>query len=451
MEDPPVDSSTNAPPEVESVANTVVEAMTESLDERVSDLSDWLTDRLRAEDFSDEAGMWIVILGTLVAAGLAHLVVRTIIVFIIRRIVAKTRTKWDDFLVERRFFTRIAHLVPAVVVYLSAQLYVAPFFDVDLESVIQRIAIAYMIFTGVLVVCAALNVLSDIYGTFKMAHQNPISGFVQAAKLLVWIVGGVFVVAELTGKNPWSLVAGIGAVTAVVLLIFKDSILGFVASIQIFVNNLVNVGDWIEMPKFGVDGDVMDITLTTIKIRNFDNTISTIPTHAVISESFKNWRGMQESGGRRIKRSVCIDMNSISFCTDEMISRFTKFALLSDYIKQKQLEVVEYNQEYDIDTSEIINGRRLTNVGTFRAYLKEYLIRHEKIHQGMTFLVRQLPPSEKGLPLEIYVFCNDTAWINYEEIQADIFDHVLSVIPEFGLHVFQNPTGNDFQRIGNGP
>lgn len=432
--------------ESDSVVNTVVEAMTESADDWVNDvIYQWLDNNV-----SDVTGMWIVILGTLVAAILVHFLTRTVIVFIIRRIVEKTRTKWDDFLVQRRVFARTAHLAPAIVVYLAATLFLPPFFLMDLESVIQRFAIAYMIFTVVFVVSATFNVLSDIYGTFTVAKHNPISGFVQAAKLLVWVVGGVFMVAELTGWNPSIPVAGIGAATAVVLVIFKDSILGFVASIQIIVNNLVNIGDWIEMPKFDVDGDVTDITLTTIMIRNFDNTISTIPTHAVISESFKNWRGMQESGGRRIKRSVCIDMNSIRFCTDEMIARFTKFALLSDYIKQKQQDVVEYNQKYDIDTSEIINGRRLTNVGTFRAYLKEYLNRHEKIHRGMTFLIRQLPPSERGLPLEIYVFCSDTSWINYEEVQADIFDHILAVIPEFGLNVFQNPTGNDFQRIGSG-
>ena len=237
--------------------------------------------------------------------------------------------------------------------------------------------------------------------------------------------------------------------TAVLLLVFKDSILGLVASIQIFVNDLVRVGDWIEMSAYGVDGDVIAVSLTTIKVQNWDRTIATIPSYSVISESFKNWRGMQDSDGRRIKRSIGIDMNSIHFCTPEQIERFGRFSLLEDYIAAKQQEVTQYNQLHGIDTSEVINGRRLTNLGTFRAYLTEYLRRHSGINNDMTLMVRQLAPSAEGLPIEIYVFSLDKDWVAYEALQADVFDHLLSVVGEFDLRVFQRPTGPDMAGMGS--
>ena len=438
-----------AQPLDETTTESVTESVTESPDMWVADLHDWLASRFFAGELSGLMAKLIVIGGTVVAAGLVLLIARLIIVTIIRKVVSRTRTKWDDFLVERRLFTRIAHLGPAIVVYLAAQLYSPPFFEglFDLEIAVQRLAVGYMIVIGVLVCSAVLNAVSDIYGTLEVSRKNPINGFVQGAKLVVWLIGGVFLAAELTGKDPWGLVAGIGAVTAVVMLVFKDSILGLVASIQIFVNNLVHIGDWIEMPRYGVDGDVVDITLTTVKVKNFDNTFTTIPTYSIISESFKNWRGMQESGGRRIKRAVHIDMNSIRFCDADMLQRFEKFAFLSDYIQTKQQELADYNQQQDFDTSVTINGRRLTNIGTFRAYLKAYLNHHAKIHKHMTFLIRQLPPSDKGLPIEVYVFCKDIRWVIYEETQGDIFDHILAVVPEFDLRMYQNPTGNDFQRL----
>ena len=238
-----------------------------------------------------------------------------------------------------------------------------------------------------------------------------------------------------------------GAMTAILLLVFKDSILGLVASIQLTSNDMVRIGDWIEMPKYGADGDVIDVTLHTVKVQNWDKTITTIPSYALISDSFKNWRGMAESGGRRIKRAIYIDLTSIKFCTSEMLDRFEKFQLITDYIRTRKAEITEYNQEHQVDTSELINGRNLTNVGTFRAYLVAYLHHHPKIHQDLTFLIRHLPPGEQGLPIEIYVFSNDQVWANYEAIQADIFDHIFSVVPMFDLRLFQNPTGADFQQF----
>jgi miniconductance mechanosensitive channel len=241
--------------------------------------------------------------------------------------------------------------------------------------------------------------------------------------------------------------SGLGAMTAVLLLIFKDTILSFIASLQITFNDLFRIGDWLEIPDFGADGDVIDIALHTVQIQNWDKTISVIPTHKLIDGTFKNWRGMQESGGRRIKRSVLIDISSIKFCDEEMIKKYKKYQILRNYVEQKEKEIEQYNQEYNIDTSELINGRRMTNIGTFRAYVEEYLKRNTNINKDLTFLVRQLAPGHQGLPIEIYVFTNDTRWAFYEKIQADIFDHILAIVPEFDLRIFQAPTGYNLESI----
>jgi len=248
-------------------------------------------------------------------------------------------------------------------------------------------------------------------------------------------------------KTPIFLLSGVGALAAVMMLIFRDSILGFVAGIQLAANKMVAVGDWIEMPKYGADGDVLEVALTTVKVQNWDKTITTIPTYALISESFKNWRGMAESGGRRIKRSVSLDMSSIKFCDEEMLDRYRKIQYISEYIETKKIELEKFNQATEVDHASLANGRRMTNIGTFRAYVQAYLRNHPEINKDMTFLIRQLPPSENGLPIEIYVFSKDKVWANYEAIQADIFDHILAVVPEFDLRVYQNPTGADFQAL----
>jgi miniconductance mechanosensitive channel len=261
-------------------------------------------------------------------------------------------------------------------------------------------------------------------------------------------MSGIFIVSILTDKSPWGVLSILGGFTVVLMLVFKDTILGFVASIQLSGHDMVRIGDWIEMPKYGADGDVIDVSIHTVKVRNWDKTITTIPTYGLVSDAFKNWRGMSESGGRRIKRALHIDMSSIKFCTDEMLERFNKFDFIKDYIAQKQEEINVYNKEHATDTFQLINGRRQTNIGVFRAYIIAYLKKHPKIHQNMTFLVRHLEPTQDGLPLQIYVFSNDQVWANYEAIQADIFDHLLAAVPEFELRVFQNPTGYDFSKIG---
>jgi miniconductance mechanosensitive channel len=305
----------------------------------------------------------------------------------------------------------------------------------------------YIIVIGMLVLDALLNAILEIYQNFEVSNEVPIKGFVQVFKIGVYFLGGILIIAIILDKSPLYLFSGLGALTAVLMLVFKDVILGFVAGIQLSANKMIANGDWIEMPQYGADGDVLEVALTTVKVQNWDKTITTIPTYALISGSFKNWRGMSESGGRRIKRAVNLDMSTVKFCTDEMLKRISSIQYISAYLDRKMKEIAEDNSAKKFDESSPANGRRLTNIGTFRAYVIEYLKHHPMISQEMTFLVRQLAPTEHGLPLEIYIFCKDKVWANYEAIQSDIFDHVLAVIPEFDLKVFQNPTGNDFKRL----
>lgn len=300
-----------------------------------------------------------------------------------------------------------------------------------------------MIIVTITVFNALLNAFDTIYRSFEVSKSRPIKGYIQVAKIVLYIIGGIVVISSLIGQNPLIILSGLGALSAVLMLVFKDSILGLVAGVQLSSNDMVRVGDWIEMPKYNADGDVIDITLNTVKVMNFDKTVTMIPSYALISDSFKNWRGMQLSGGRRIKRSVYIDTSSISFCTKEMIEEFQKIHYLTDYVSTRLDEINAYNMEHQINTESKVNGRQLTNIGVFRVYIHQYLRKHPKIHKDMTLIVRQLAPGEYGLPLEIYAFSNGTDWEAYESIQADIFDHIFAVVPTFGLRAFQNPTGHD--------
>jgi miniconductance mechanosensitive channel len=294
---------------------------------------------------------------------------------------------------------------------------------------------------------ALLSASDEIYRGKQVSKIRPIKGYIQVAKIVLFIFLGIVAIAVLMNRSPLLLLSGFGAMTAIILLLFKDSILGLVASIQLAGNDMVRLGDWIEMPKYGADGDVVDVSLTTVKVQNWDKTITTIPAYSLISDSFKNWRGMTESGGRRIKRALNLDMNSVRFCDPDMLVRLGKIQALQPYLEQKQRELKEFNEKHNIDPTSPVNGRNLTNIGTFRAYVVAYLKQHPKIRQDMTFLVRQLAPGPQGMPLEVYVFSNDQVWANYEAIQADIFDHLMAVVPEFGLRVFQYPTGADLQSL----
>ena len=383
------------------------------------------------------------ILGILAVLSLvAFWITEKIIIKLLTKMLQKTSTQMDDILIKRNVFKRLTYVVPALIFYNFA--YAAPQFTI----MIQRASLTLMAISGLMVINSFLNALNDIYKKTKYHERLDINSYLQITKLIINILGSVVIVGIIINKDTTLLLSGLGAMTAVVMLIFKDTILSLVASVQISSNDLFKVGDWVEAPQFGADGDVVDIGLHTVKIQNWDKTISVIPTHKLIDSTFKNWRGMSESGGRRIKRSLFIDINSISLCSSETLEKYKKFELISEYIDRKQKEVSEHNQTNNIDTSELINGRSLTNIGTFRAYIEAYLKNNSLIHKEMTFLIRQLDPTEKGLPMQIYVFSNDIDWVRYEGIQSSIFDHLLAVVPEFGLRIFQNPTGKDFGTIG---
>lgn len=374
-------------------------------------------------------------------AYLAYQVTQRYLVRAVRALVRRTGLGWDEVLFDERALRRAALLVPFLIIHVGLE--AVPGISAGTVALLRRFLDAALILVGALVVDALLSALNTLYQRLPLAGRRPIKSYVQLAVVLVYVFAAVFIVARLADRSPWFLVSGLGAAMAVILLVFRDTLLSLVASIQLTNNDVVRVGDWIQMPEFGADGDVIDIALNNVTVQNFDKTVSVIPTHKFLDHSFKNWRTMHEEGGRRIKRAIYINTATIRFLTDEEIERYARFALLKDYIPAKLAELAEYNARFAHDASVIPNARRLTNVGTLRAYIVEYLRSHPNIHQDMTFLIRQLAPTPEGLPLEIYVFTNDTRWAEYEAIQADIFDHILSMVPEFGLRVYQRPSGHD--------
>lgn len=387
----------------------------------------------------------IMVVFIAVVSILANFITKKIVLKTIIHIVNNNRYTWDNIIVEKKVFHKLSHLVPAIIIYFSASIFPA------YQILIEKAAMTYMIIVTITVLNALLNAFDDIYRSFEVSKIRPIKGYIQVVKIVLFIIGGIVVISNLIGQNPLIILSGLGALSAVLMLVFKDSILGLVAGVQLSSNDMVRVGDWIEMPKYNADGDVIDITLNTVKVMNFDKTITMIPSYALISDSFKNWRGMQVSGGRRIKRSFYVDTSSICFCTKEMIEEFQKIHYLSDYVTTRLHEINAYNIEHQINTESNVNGRQLTNVGVFREYIHQYLRNHPKIHKDMTLIVRQLAPGDNGLPLEIYAFSNDTNWGVYESIQADIFDHIFAVAPTFGLRAFQNPTGHDIVHLKESP
>jgi miniconductance mechanosensitive channel len=408
----------------------------------------WYSNLLSSTGLSESLVVLIenatIIVITIGLAILADFVVKKIIIGSITSLAKKSKNNWDDILIERKVFNRLAHLAPAIIVHYALQ-YI---FDAEnLVSFMENLTQAYMVIVVLLVIDAVLDSLHEVYRRLPISDGRNIKGYVQVVKIIFYFVAIILIISIFSGETPKNLMVGLGTMAAVLMLVFKDTILGFVASIQLSANKMVNVGDWISMPKYNADGDVIDISLNTVKVQNWDKTIATIPTYALVSEAFNNWRGMEDSGGRRIKRSININMKSVGFLDHEQIEKFSKYHLLKDYITQKEKEITDYNTANKLDEDIVTNGRKMTNLGTFRVYLENYLHNHPKIHQDMTFLVRHLQPSEKGLPVEIYVFSNDQEWAKYEAIQADIFDHILAIMPEFGLSVFQNPTGDDFQKL----
>jgi len=388
----------------------------------------------------------LIILGAMLLLGVAmYFLLKYIALRIVKTVAKRTSSKWDDILVEQKFFQRLILLIPAMMVYNLGPSAVA---DVEgLGRIVELSLQIYMLFVFAAIIIAFLNSVHEIYLQYDISKLKPIKGYLQVVKIVLYIIVAILVISMLVGTSPWPILTGMGAISAILLLIFKDTILGLVGSIQLSALDMVRPGDWIEMPKYQADGSVIDMNLTTVKVRNWDMTITTIPTYALISESFRNWRGMEESGGRRIKRSIQINMNSVKFCTPEMLERFRKIHRITDYIDRKEKELQEYNTRNNVDSSVLVNGRRQTNLGVFRAYVKEYLKHLPRVNTEMIMLVRQLQPTENGIPLEIYVFSADKAWAMYEDLQSDIFDHILAAIPQFDLEVFQNPTGADFRKL----
>ena len=397
-----------------------------------------------SQSWADDLTSGIILVVILAIAFLGDAICRHIILTAVARLVKKTKATWDDIVFDRKVLTHVSHLVAPIVLYILLPLAIS---NLGLLSFIQRICMIYIIAIFLKFISALLSALYHVYSEREQFRDRPLKGLLQTVQVILFFIGGIIIVSILIDKSPMVLLTGLGASAAVLMLVFKDSIMGFVSGIQLSANNMLRVGDWIQMPKYGADGTVIEVTLNTVKVRNWDNTITTIPPYALVSDSFQNWRGMQESGGRRIKRSIRIDMNSVKFCTPEMLAKYKKIQLLKDYIEETEKVIEDYNKEHGIDNSILVNGRRQTNLGVFRAYLTNYLKSLPTVNQDLTCMVRQLQPTEQGIPLELYFFSAIKAWVPYEGVQADVFDHVLAIIPEFDLHVFQNPTGEDFREL----
>jgi miniconductance mechanosensitive channel len=376
---------------------------------------------------------------------IVYLITKKILLVIVDKVAAKSKTHWDDKLVEAHLFRRLSHVIPVLIAHEAV-----PYVLADYPEYIQGVSnftSAAIVVVILRIILAFVNGVQYIMEEYESLKDKPLKSYSQLIKIVLYIIVGILLFSILTGKKPWFFLSAMGAMSAILLLVFKDTIMGFVGSIQLAANDMVRIGDWITMKNYGADGDVIEINLSTIKVRNFDNTITTIPTYSLISDSFTNWRGMSESGGRRIKRSINIKASSVKFCTEKQLDQFKTIELLNDYVESQSNEISEYNTQHKIDTSNLANGRNLTNIGVFRKYLQLYLEHHMNINHDMTCMVRQLSPTEKGIPIEVYAFSQNKEWIVYEAIMADIFDHIFAVIGNFELEVFQSPTGSDFKSL----
>lgn len=374
-----------------------------------------------------------------------HLFLHHVILGSLKKSEARNHKFWQQILINHSLFDRLSFVIQGIIVHVMSSLWLTR--EPEVSNVILICAQLWILLYGLLSLFALLDTLLSLSQMTKVATQLPLRGIFQGLKLIAAIFIGILIISILIGKSPTLLLSGLGAMTAVLMLVFKDPILGLVAGIQLSANNMLKVGDWLEMPKYGADGAVLDIGLTTVKVRNWDNTVTTVPTYSLISDSFKNWRSMSDSGGRRIKRSIRIDATSVQFLSEKEQNRLQNSYLLEPYIDTKIKEIEQYNHEHHIDLSLPINGRRLTNLGTFRAYIREYLKAHPGIHKNMTLMVRQLEAGSEGIPLEIYAFTNTVIWVEYEGIQSDIFDHIFAIIPQFGLRLHQTPTGSDMRAM----
>jgi miniconductance mechanosensitive channel len=390
--------------------------------------------------FASADPVFLFVLITL--AVLSFILVRFVLIFIIYRALERTETTWDDILRKKGVFRQLAYLAPAIVLYYGVAHYTA------ITAISQQFILIYIVINVVIIQDRLLSAGLEIYRLYPISDRRPIKAYIQLAKLIIYILGAVTCVALLLGKSPLGLLGGIGALMAVLILVFRDTILSLIASIQLAANDLLHRGDWIELPQFGADGEVIDIALHAVTVQNWDKTIVTIPSYKLMEDSFKNWRGMRETGGRRIKRSLLIDQTSVRICDGEMLKKYERIDRLKPYLKTKLQEVGSDDTHRDpTDDSDYLNRRMLTNLGTFRAYALAYIKENPKLSDDLTVMVRQLQPTPDGLPLEIYVFSKETDLFNYEGVQADIFDHLLAVLPYFDLRVFQHPTGRNFDML----
>ena len=395
----------------------------------------YLKDRGYTEETAIYLNLVAGVLGVVLVAFIVDLIIRRILIVIARQIAPKTKGKFDDFLIENKTPQNLAHLVPAFLIaqttpYLFTNF---PDFQVGFLKAIDVLLVILVI----KVIRSVLRSIRDFLKSLPSFWDKPIDSYIQVFMIFIWMIGIVSAFSIITDKSVVAFVTTLGALSAVILLIFKDTILGFVASIQVSVNDMVRIGDWITMENYGADGDVVEINLATVKVQNFDKTITTIPTYALISDSFKNWRGMSESDGRRIKRAIIIKTHSIHYLSDEEIEGLRKIQLVSDYIEHRQKDILKSNEETAADKSILINGRNLTNIGVFRKYVESYLEKHTGINENMMIMSRQLPQTPQGVPLEIYAFSKDKEWKNYEYIMGDIFDHLLAAVPYFYLETYE--------------
>lgn len=389
-----------------------------------SGLMTWLQQMGVAEGSLLTVQRIVVIAAILLIAYVLDMICRKIVMPGVRKVTAKTQITWDDYLLNDDVLNNVCHLIPPVVVYALIP-FAFPHEPALLEFVL-KICWIYITVVGMKLVCAFLTSLYTISSEHEKLKNHSMKGFYQMIKLIVICIGSIIIISTLIDKDPIAILTGLGAGTAILMLVFQDTIKGLVAGVQLTANDMLRPGDWITMPKYGADGDVIEVTLTTVKVRNWDKTITTVPPYALVNDSFQNWRGMFDMGGRRVKRSINIDMNTVRFCTEEELAEFKK---------QPWMEGFEET------------GKEEVNLYIFRHYVMHYLTHHPKVHQGLTMIVRQLQPTAQGMPIELYFFSANTAWLRYEHLQAEVFDHVLATLHRFDLKVFQSPTGLDFQKL----
>lgn len=416
-----------------------------------NDIYSFLFDKILLLGFSEKITHYInsviILLGVAIILYVVDFLLRKVFMIFILKAVRKTKTKFDDFLILNGVVKNLTHLISIILVKQFLPIIFAGF--PRWTETTMKIADVFLIITSGLLINGVFKSLRDLLKTKKSFEDKPLDSYMQVVSIFIFFICGIIIFSTLTGTTPYSFLLSLGAASAVLMLIFKDTILGFVASIQVSANDMVRVGDWVDMPKYGADGFVQSINLNTVKVQNWDKTITTVPTYAFITDSFKNWRGMFTSGGRRIKRTMIFKISSFKFCDEEMLLRFKKYRLIKDYIIEKEKEIAAHNAKFDDEETISVNIRRLTNIGVFRIYAENYIVEKPEIHKGMTAMVRQLEPTSKGLPLEIYCFSSDVRWIYYEKIAADIFDHLLTVASEFDLEIFEEPSGSDFTKFHN--